>query len=76
MLHKLQQVMSHDNHLQQLKEQIIRGWPEKKDHLEQNLRPYWAFQDDIAVTDEVILKGRHVVLPERLQNTNTWTTPY
>ena len=25
------------------------------------------FRDDVVVTDQVILKGRHVVIPDRLQ---------
>ena len=36
----------------------MKGWPEKKDNIAQNLRPYWTFQDDMAVMDRVILKAR------------------
>ena len=32
-IHKMQQAMLQNNHLQQLKEQIIRGWPENKDNI-------------------------------------------
>ena len=39
-IHEMQQAMSQDNHLQQLKEQVIRGWPGNKDHIAQNLRQY------------------------------------
>ena len=28
-----------DNHIQQLKECIIKGWPENKDNIRHNLRP-------------------------------------
>ena len=32
-----------ENYLQQLKECIIKGWPENKDSIAQDLRPYWTF---------------------------------
>ena len=64
---KLQWETSQDNKLQHLKEQTIKEWPKKNDHIAQNLRPYWMFEDNMAVTDGVILKGRHVVIPDTLQ---------
>ena len=33
MMHELHQTMSHNNHLKQLKEQIIREWPQNKNHI-------------------------------------------
>ena len=66
-IHELQHEMAIDNHLQQLKECIIKGWPENKDSIPQNHRPYWTFWDDMAVIDRVILKGRFIVIPDALQ---------
>ena len=28
---------------------------------------YWSFKDDMAVIDGIIMKGRHVIIPERLK---------
>ena len=67
MIHVLQHEMALDSHLKQLKECIIKGWPKNKDNIPQNLRPHWTFQDDMAVTDRVILKGRHIMTPDTLQ---------
>ena len=53
---ELQHETALDNHLLQLKECITKGWTENKDNMPQNLRPYWTFQDDIAVIDGVIQK--------------------
>ena len=64
---ELQHETALDNHLQQLKEGIIKGWPENKDNLPQNLRPYWTFQDDMAIIDRVMIKGRFIVIPDKLQ---------
>ena len=43
MICELQHQTALDNHLQQLKECIIKGWPENKDNIAQNLRPCWTF---------------------------------
>ena len=66
MMWELQHDTDQDNHLQQLK-CIIKGWPENKDSMVQDLRLYWIFQDDMAVGDGVILKGRCIVIPNTLQ---------
>ena len=67
MVCELQQETAIDNHLHQLKECIIKGWPQNKDNIAQNLRPYWWFWDDMAAIDGIILKGRHIVIPDILQ---------
>ena len=55
-----------DQHMQCLKEYIIQGWPEQEDQVQQAIRPYWIFKDDMAVIDGVIMKGRCIVAPEGL----------
>ena len=42
-IHELQHETALDNHLQQLKEHIIKRWPENRDNIPQNLKPYWTF---------------------------------
>ena len=66
MICELQHKTALDNQLQQLKEHI-KGWQENKDNIPQDPRPYWTFQDDMAVTDRVILKGTCIVIPATLQ---------
>ena len=66
-IYELQHETALDNNLQQLKECIIKGWPENKDNIAQNLRPYCTFQDYTTVIDRVILKGRYIVIPDTLQ---------
>ena len=56
-----------DDHLQWLKGHIITGWPEIKDQVQQDIRTYWSFRDDMAVIDGIIMKGRHVMIPEILK---------
>ena len=37
MIQQLQQATLQDNHLQQLKDYIIRGWPQNKDQIPQDM---------------------------------------
>ena len=67
-IQQLQQATSQDDHLQQLKEYIIRGWPENKEQTPQDMQTNWTFHDDMAVIDGVILINRHVVIAESFIN--------
>ena len=64
---EIQQTSSQDVHLQQLKTFIIAGWPHTKDELHTDIRPYWPYRDELAVIDGVILKGRHIIIPDSLK---------
>ena len=64
---EIQWVSSQDNHLQQLKSIIISGWPESRDELHADLWPYWSYRDELVVIDGIILKGRHIIMPNSLR---------
>ena len=64
---EIQQSSSQDVHCQQLKCFIITGWPDTKDKLHADLRPYWSYRDKLTVIDGIILKGRCVVIPNSLR---------
>ena len=56
-LEELQQASSQNYYLQQLKKFIVAGWPNTKDELHTNIRPYWPYRDELVVIDGIILKG-------------------
>ena len=64
---EIQQALSLDNHLQQLKGIINTGWPDSRDKLHVDLQPYWSYRDELAVTDGIILKGRCIIMPNSLR---------
>ena len=37
--------------MQCLKKYLLQGWPELKDQIPQDMRPYWTIKDDMAVID-------------------------
>ena len=56
-----------DNHLQQLNNIIITGWPDSRDELCADLQPYWSYRDKLAVIDGIILKGNHITMLNSLR---------
>ena len=50
-IHKLQLTMSQDEHLQHLKDHSIQGGPQSRDQIPHDMRTYWMFHDDMAVSD-------------------------
>ena len=64
---ELQQASSQDNHLQILKHFIITGWPHSKDEISEELKPYCSYRDELAVINGVILKSRHMIIPNSIR---------
>ena len=63
---EIQQALSQNNHLQQLKGIIITGWPDSRGELHADLQPYWSYWDKLAVIDGIIL-GRCIIMPNSLR---------
>ena len=64
---EIQQASAQDDQLQTLKNLIIAGWPDTKDELHVDLKPYWSYRDELVVIDGVILKVRHIIIPTSLR---------
>ena len=46
---------------------IITGCLSTRDQLHINIRPYWSYKGDLAVMDGAVMKGRHIIVPQNLQ---------
>ena len=46
---------------------IITGWLSTKDQLHIDIRPYWSYKDNLVVIDGVVMKGRHIIIPQDLK---------
>ena len=64
---QIQQASTQDEHLQCLKSFIITDWPSTKDEWHADLKPYWAYRDELAVIDGIVLKERPIVIPASLR---------
>ena len=60
---QIQQASAQDDYLKCLKGFIITGWPSTKEELHADLKPYWSYRDKLPVIDGIVLKGRHIVIP-------------
>ena len=66
-IQQIHQATAQDKYLQWLKGHIIAGWPEIKGQVQWDIRAYWAFKNDMAVINGIIMKDRHVITPEILK---------
>ena len=58
-----------DPTLTDLQQTIRYGWPDDKQHLASNLRPYWSFREELATHNGLIYKGQQVLVPQAMQST-------
>ena len=64
---KLKVETEKDEVLQQVKEVIQAGWPERKDLLNSTLVNHFHVRDELTVLEGVILRGERVVIPKFLR---------
>ena len=56
-----------DEVLQQLKEVIQTGLPEKKQELPAVLAPYFSFRDELSVYDGLVFKGEQLLIHKQMR---------
>ena len=66
-IQQIQQATKQDEHLQRLQHFIITCWPDAREQLHQDTKPYQSIKDDMSVIDGVIMKGRCIIIPKVLQ---------
>lgn len=68
---KLQDIQRHtesDESLQQLKDIILRGWPEVKSDVPNLAMPYFNVRDELSVQDCLIYRGDRLVIPGSMRD--------
>lgn len=65
--YQLREATKADPVLNALMEIIVNGWPENIKALPADIRPYWAFRDELAIEDGIIFKGQEVIIPQILR---------
>ncbi len=64
---ELKNETSRDAELQMLHHRVVSGWPSENAKLEQELRPYWDFREEISVYDGILFKGERIIIPRSMQ---------
>ncbi len=66
-LEEIRNATSNDPDLSQLKNAIMKGWPNSKDELSEVLIPYFTYRDELTVQDGIVLRGERVIIPLSLR---------
>ncbi|XP_053388481.1 uncharacterized protein K02A2.6-like [Mercenaria mercenaria] len=67
---KLQEIKvntDRDEQLLSLKQVIIEGWPDERNHCKSELLDFWNYRDELTVMDGIIMKGHKIVIPQSLK---------
>ena len=57
-----------DATLQLLKETILQGWLDNKEHVPPQIFPYFSTRDELSIQDELVFRGERVVVPAKLRH--------
>ena len=57
-----------DHVLQELLEKIQNGWPSERDEVNNELKQYWSYRDELSIINGVIFKSDRVVIPKKLRS--------
>ncbi|KAI8737276.1 retrovirus related pol protein [Biomphalaria glabrata] len=63
LLERIKQETDLDDTLNKLSKQIMNGWPQRKQDLDNMIRTYFDFADTLGLSNGVILKGERIVIP-------------
>ena len=67
---KMKEIKAHteqDPQMDQLKQVILKGWPEERHLCPEQVLDYWNFRDELTVVDSLMLKGQKIVIPSALR---------
>ena len=57
--------MLNDEDIDMLSELVLYDWPSAKPDVQRDLQPYWAFRDEISITDSTSIKGKRIYYKAR-----------
>lgn len=56
-----------DSQLVTLMSTILNGWPEHMAQCPLSVRDFWNFRDELSVMDQLVMKGKRIVIPRSMQ---------
>lgn len=57
-----------DDVLNELKNVILNGWPNRKDDLQEKIKFFWKFRNDLYCENGLIFFNERIIIPEILRN--------
>ena len=56
-----------DQELQLLTQQVKVGWPKKISEVDDKIKCYWSFREDITVAEDILVKGHRIIVPKAMR---------
>lgn len=66
-IEKIRQITKNDDHLQKLVKLISYGFPSNKNNLQDEMKIYWTYRDELTFVDGLIFKGDKILIPKELR---------
>ncbi len=66
-INELKEETDKDSTLKKLRETIQKGWPDTKQELDQEIKPYWDMRAELTIEDDIIFKDDRVVIPKSMR---------
>ena len=67
-INEVREATAEDESMQKLLSIIRDGWPDNKNEVPSELKPYFDVRDTLSHQDGVILKGERIVIPKSLRD--------
>ena len=67
-LEEIRRSTTDDHVLSELGEKIQNDWPSRRDEVNNELKQYWSYRDELSIISGVIFKRDRVVIPKKLQS--------
>lgn len=64
----IQKQLELDEEMIELHKQVLEGWPENKDKINNNLTPYWKYREDITIANGLIWKSDKIIIPKVMRS--------
>ncbi|CAB3991932.1 Transposon Tf2-6 poly [Paramuricea clavata] len=65
---ELKEETANDETLQQLKQQMVQGWADRKHEIPQNLATYWNIRHELSEAEGLIFKDHQLVIPTAMRS--------
>ena len=76
-LEEIRRSTADDRVLSKLGENIQNDWPSRRDQVDDELKQYWSYRDELSITNGIIFKSDRVFIPKKLcqRCRNNFTLP-
>ena len=66
-LEEVRRATADEHVLPELGEKIQSGWPSRKDEVNNELKQYWSYRDELLIINSIIFIGDRAVIPKKLR---------